>query len=46
MRNLLFKMGTVLCGVALVVAAHSANVMCLGRYHQPKAPKNLELLKK
>lgn len=41
MKKTLFKIANVLCAFALFIAIHSAGVMCVGRYHQPKVPASL-----
>lgn len=40
-KNLLFKVGAVLCSFAFVIAISSLDTMCLGAFHQPKVPECL-----
>lgn len=40
-RNLLFKIGTVLCSFAFVMAISSLDTMCIGSFHQPEVPASL-----
>lgn len=38
---LVAKCSGVLCMVAMFIAIHSVNTMCVGKFYQPIVPKNL-----
>ncbi len=44
--NLIHKCIGVLCMCAMLVAVHSVNVTCLGKFYQPQAPKKLDKFRK
>lgn len=46
MRKLLYRMGGAVCTLAFLVATYAANIACIGKYHQPVVPKELESLKR
>lgn len=48
MKNYRFinKIANIVCAVAMFCAIHSINNMCLGRWHQPEVPKELEKYRK
>lgn len=39
-------MQSIVCAVAMFVATNSIGTMCMGRYYQPKEPKELVKYKK
>lgn len=41
-KKLVFKCSGILCMVAMFLAVHSANVMCVGKFYQPRVPKELD----
>lgn len=42
MKKLKFIAQSLLCASAMLIATNSIGTMCLGRYYQPEAPKELE----
>ena len=41
-KNLMFKVCSIVCSFAFLVAIQSLDQMCGGTYYQPKVPKSLE----
>lgn len=41
-KNLIFKVGSVVCSFAFWVAIQSLDQMCGGSFYQPKVPNSLE----
>lgn len=41
-----FTAQSLLCAVAMFIATNSIGMMCLGRYYQPKEPKEMSKFKK
>lgn len=46
MKNLFFKLSTVVCSLALFAAVTSIGTMCIGNAYQPKAPKSMDKYRK
>ncbi|MGN0150004.1 MAG: cyclic lactone autoinducer peptide [Clostridia bacterium] len=45
-KNFVFKCASTLCMIAMFLAVHSVNVLCAGKYYQPKVPKELDKFRK
>ncbi len=45
-KNFAYKCAGALCMVAMFISVHSVNVMCGGKYYQPKVPKGLDKFRK
>lgn len=41
-KNLFFKIGSVVCSFAFMIAIQSLDQMCGGSFYQPKVPNTLE----
>ena len=41
-KNLFFKIGSVVCSFAFMIAIQSLDQMCGGPFYQPKVPNTLE----
>lgn len=41
-KNLIFKVGSVVCSFAFMMAIQSLDQMCGGSFYQPKVPNTLE----
>lgn len=41
-KNLIFKVGSVVCSFAFMMAIQSLDQMCGGSFYQPKVPNSLE----
>ena len=41
-KNIIFKLSTVICSFAFMVAICSLDKMCIGSAYQPKVPASLE----
>lgn len=41
-KNFVIKCSGILCMAAMFLAVHSVNVMCGGKFYQPKVPKELD----
>lgn len=45
-KSIITKCSGILCMVAMFLAVHSIDVMCTGKYYQPKVPKELDKFRK
>lgn len=45
-KKFAYKCAGILCMIAMFVSLHSINVMCTGKYYQPKVPKELDKFRK
>ncbi len=45
-KNFAYKCAGAVCMAAMFLAIHSVNVTCLGKYYQPKVPKELDKFRK
>lgn len=45
-KNSLFKIGSLLCTIALAIGVSSVNVACYGWFHQPEVPTGMEKFRK
>lgn len=41
LKDLLFRLGTIACSFAFIMALSSLDTMCVGTFHQPKLPESL-----
>ena len=45
-KNLAYKCASLLCMAAMIVSVHSVNVVCGGKFYQPRVPKELDKFRK